>query len=377
MGNYYFVRRVTSSIVVSLFALSFGVGTFKSVDAQNTKVLDFCQQNPSLFNLKSEAKRKLRIAVFDIEDENSISFSGQIYEFKGYSKILASQLVKNNNFDVVSWNQIKPTKINNPNFNKSVRLTQDKISIELLRDIRDKYGIEAVFIGTVNQFEVSRERGIEFLGFGKTTRDNEVDVKLNFRVVDTTTGDIIFVAEGNSNFSKSFSDVKVPNISVEIQKSTNDDSIIFKLESGIQTEFFYSSSDNITNKLLALAMEDAIDKIVDKLNNYSDDLACFLRIPTVVADVEGNTVILNKGKLHGYCEGMKFSIERSPQPVIDPVTGQVIRIKMEKVGEITLSEVDAQSSIGDGSTVLGKFFRVKDIAKLIDANCSKSKTKVI
>ena len=136
------------------------------------------------------------------------------------------------------------------------------------------------------------------------------------------------------------------------------------------------NSENITNKLIALATEDAINQIVEQLNIHSNRLACLLlfRKPNLVfvADVEGNQVILNKGK--GYCKDMRLSIERKPKPVIDPVTGRVIRIKTKKIGEIKLTEVDFQSSLGEIISRNNKLsqFQVGDLAKPINPElCSK------
>ena len=75
---------------------------------------------------------------------------------------------------------------------------------------------------------------------------------------------------------------------------------------------FSSKSENIYSKLLAIATEDAINQVVKELNSRSNELACLIRKPTLIAHAHfdkynRDTVILNKGKLHGYCEGMTFS----------------------------------------------------------------------
>ncbi|MEA5593075.1 CsgG/HfaB family protein [Rivularia sp. UHCC 0363] len=394
----YFVRRVTSSIFGLFFGLSVGMINFKPVEAQDTKILNFCEENKSLFHIDRGAKRKVRIAIFDIDIIAPTSIENQYVEekyiFKGIGNILANELSKDNNFSIVNWNQIKPTKVDSNLRGQSVLVSEDTISLELLRGLRDAYGIEAVLIGNVNHFKANGTRKKTFLGLGTSKENSEVQVQLNFLVIDTTTGEIVLPAEGNGRGNKSYTNVMVPKINVTIGNKTNGD---FDLNSGNWTsrtrgstiELSLNSSDNpetiiesknenIFNKLLALAAEDAINQVVEKLSSRSNELACLVRKPTLIADAyfdkySRDIVILNKGRLHGYCEGMTFSIERFPNPVIDPATGRVLRTTGSKIGTVTLTETDAQSSVGIGITEPGQSFRVKDIARLTtDTKCSKN-----
>ena len=399
--NFDFVRRVTSSVIASLFALSFGVGGVQIVNAEDTKRLKFCRDNPSLFHLNEGKERKVRIAVFNVGNIDFTSYPElapeKNHQFRGIGKILAGELAKNNNFTVVNWNQIKPKDVRIIN-GGYYRVGIDSISIEDLRYFRNTYGVEAVIIPTVNLYDLNRENEQKFLGFGTKKKNNEVQVKLNFRVIDTTTGDIVFSAQGNGRDRKSYTSVTVPKINASITNRSNRDfdinssswtqrtrgSIIeFKLNSGDEPETIISSGSNsILTKLLAGAAEDAISQVVEQLNFRSDELACLVRKPTLIAATyfdkhNQNIVILNKGRLHGYCEGMTFSIESSPYPIVDPATERVIRVITNKVGRVTLTEIDAQSSVGIGITEPGQYFRVKDMAKLTsDAKkCLENKGK--
>lgn len=377
--NAYLFRRVTSSIIASVFALSFGVCSVKPTKAEETKRFKFCDDNKSLFHLNSGnvAKRKVRIAIFDVESSPSGETAEEgAYQFKGHSDILASKLIKNNNFAVISWTHIKPSFLNQSNSNKQE--AEDLFTLENLRDIRTRHGVEAVFVGTLNQFNVNGNRTRQFLGFGKKTNRNEVYLKLNFRVINTSTGEIIFAAEGNSHNSKSYtSEVNIPKVSVEIIKgntnkfnddnrksnlwdNTKEDSITLTIKLGDATETIVKSeSENTSNKLIAMATEDVINQIADKLNSHSDKLACLLRKPTLLADIEKDKVILNKGKIHGYCKELQLSIEGKGESVEDPATGRIIHIKTKKLGDIKLTEVDSQFSIGIITNKNNEFNKVK------------------
>ena len=369
--NAHLFRRVTSSIIASVFALGFGICSVRSAEAKETKRLEFCENNKDLFHLSSGAKRKVRIAVIDFESNSSSdrtnngvggdpSAQSPTFQFKGHSKILATELIKDNNFAVINWGQVRP--FYEYQFGKS---PETLITLQELRRLRDRHGVEAVLIGTVNEFKITGDRKKQFLGFGKKTDTNEVYIKLNFQVIDTTTGEVVFAVEGISNSSKSYtSGATIPKITVDISKSdssnfdnknpdnpwdrTKQDSITLRMNlSGDTTENIINSNINgLTNKLTALATEDAINQIVDKLNNNSNKLACLLRKPTLVADAEKGQVILNKGKMHGYCKNLKLSIGRKDNLIKDPATGRILYIKTEKVGDILLTEVDPNFSVG-------------------------------
>lgn len=361
--NVSLFRRVTSSMTASVLALSFGICTVRPADAEETKRFRFCEDNKSLFHLDSGAKRKVRIAIFDLQNNSpSVTSQGQrIYQFQGHSDILAGELIKDNNFAIVNWSQIKPF-YSTRDLNEQIKLeAQTLITLENLRQIRDKYGIEAILVGTVNKFEVTGNHTRQFLGFGEKTKKNEYYIKLNFRVIDTTTGEVVFAVQGDGDSSKSFKDVTIPKITVEIKKGnqnnidpgygSNGDSIKLTINMGGQdsTSTILSSEDtNVTEKLIALATENAIDQVVEKLNKHSDRLACLLRKPTLVADIEEskNKLILNKGKMHGYCKHLKLSIGHKGDLVKDPATGRILHIKTKKVGEIELTEVDSNFSLG-------------------------------
>ncbi len=380
--NHYFVRRVTSSIFASLFALSFGFGSVKSVGAEDTKRLDFCKQNKSLFHLDEGAERKVRIAVsefqsskFILKDVYGMPLQTSPIEITGLDSVLESKLVKDNELQVIKWSQIESTD----NTSSQPPIKQ----LQKLRHIRDKNDVEAVIIVTVMQFDTEKTSEGGWL-LTKDQKAEEVDIKLNLQVVDTTTGEIVLEAQGNGNENGNIStEVKLPfsvSITYGISSSKHDPnnslsnnyrgySINFQLGGKSNTTTISESSNTIKQKLVALATEKAMNEITDRLNSHSEELACLLRKPTLIADVNGNQVTLNKGKSYGYCQEMTFSIERSLQPIIDPATGRVISMKTEKVGTIKLFQVEAQSSIGKiDFTEPGQSFRVKDIAK-ITSNC--------
>ncbi|MCJ8280258.1 MAG: hypothetical protein MJK14_10195, partial [Rivularia sp. ALOHA_DT_140] len=113
MNNYIF-RRLTSSIFASLFIFSFGVGSVKPVNSQETKRLQFCKNNPSLFHLNEGKEKKVKVAVLDFES-NGIKTKSQnrlfVTNISGLGSVLESKLVHENGADenkfaVIKWNSI-------------------------------------------------------------------------------------------------------------------------------------------------------------------------------------------------------------------------------------------------------------------------------
>ncbi|MCK4618861.1 MAG: hypothetical protein KAT52_02855 [Desulfobacterales bacterium] len=82
---------------------------------------------------------------------------------------------------------------------------------------------------------------------------------------------------------------------------------------------------------------------------------------TLVADVAGNTITLNKGSNAGFKTGQEVAISRKGKVIKDPQTGKVLKIKYEKIGDIKLTEVE--DSYAEGEVISGSGFNVGDIVR--------------
>ena len=380
--NYSFVRRVTSSVLASFFAFSFGIDSFKSVNAEE-EFKSYCELNADKFRIPLANEKPFKIAVIN-SDINAKLLSKRTeqliggqpgviteeYQFKGLGNILAGKLSSNSNFRVTDWNRIKPLrpqeKVNEGKYRQEI--AQNLINLDDLRKLRDKYGIEAVLVLTANEFLVNGTKARNYFLFGKTKTFNDVYVKLNFRLVDTTTGEIISSGEGNGNGNDSYrSKITTPTITVQqidINKGKGwkpEITIQLTNDHKNQHQLINNSKTGIENKLLAEAVEDAINQVVKKLSSDSNKTACLLRIPTVIADIDENTVTLTKGKLHGFCEKMKLSFQISREPVEHPVTGKILNIKTKGIKdvEIELTEVRPDFSVGKITYTSGNIFKDK------------------
>lgn len=355
MRNYYFVRWLTSLIILLVFTSFLGISTAKTANAKDKKDSSNIQKQdcsiPAQF-----ASPKLRIAVADFTivatSLNSRSISSNEEEVTRIADIIASRLAKDSNFIVIDRIQIEPI------YKKNRQLCK----------IRQQFGVEAILIGSLTRFDIEKKTsGGGFLGFGKTTTNTNADVELNIRIINTATGEIIdsFTVNGTTNFAES--NVEVPRINVEVVNHDNYTNTVssrndylndiysrngteFKLSINTnQKEKIRHSSTNNEGSLMTSATKKAIHNVVEKLNANYDKFASVLRqfdnINSLVVGTFGNYLVLNRGKLHSYRRGMKLKVEEVTKTFLDPQTKEVIRIFTLPLARIELIDVDDKSSL--------------------------------
>ena len=308
-------------------------------------------------NLKSSGKEKIRIAVIDFDFTSlskpnlpSIVLDGA----RGMSNILVDQLVKNGNFIVIERSRVDAV-LAEQNIGSS-----QTIDVTTAAQIGKTLGVEMVLLGAATRFDLSEQEDrykitVPKIPLGENLQEvlgeveyvkntTEANVQLNVRLVNTSTSEVIFVAEGHGTDSQSNT----------------------RVSGG---PFTTGPTTNNQAKLLATAAKEAVSEIVRKLDSESTNLAALRPLPNVyadVADVTEGSVILNKGISDGYRVGMKLSIERVTRQVKDPKTGKVIRNITKPVGTVELLDVDSISSIGKITEITrGEKLQVGDIAKPI------------
>jgi curli biogenesis system outer membrane secretion channel CsgG len=327
------------SALTGLFSLAIALPDSARALLAIRQTIDPADQETRLTPLVAQASEKVRIAVLDF-DFSSVSNPTYLTLFpggsKGVSDILVNKLVKDGNYVVIERSQIEAI-LREQDFGASGR-----VDASTAAQIGRILGVQAVIIGSVTQFDLEEKKeGTSVLGlFGNSSTDTNAYVKLSARVVNTNTAEIMMVADGNGTANQSDSQTTVLGIGG-------------------------GSSTSNQGKLLTLATEQAIDQVVASLHN---DSAQFSSLPqalpnvsAVIADVTGNTVIINKGKSDGYRLGLRLSIERVTKKVKDPQTGQVIRTVTQPIGLVELTEVDSTSSVG--RVISGTKFKVGDLAK--------------
>lgn len=332
------VNKVALSFVISTLFISVNLSNIKQVNAQDKAIQ--IDSNIIAANLKANTKEKLRIAVLDFDYSSVADYQRWIWwlqsNARGVSDILVNQLVEGGNFVVVERSKLDAI-LSEQNLGASGR-----VDTSTAAKIGKILGVDAVIVGSITGFNLEEDSGgisvplFGRVGGGQTT----ANVKLNVRLVNTSTAEILLTAEGNGQSNSGGGSINISGYGLD-------------------------TSSRKEAKLLTTATVNAINQVIKKINDNSTTLAAIPKsapsVSALVADISGNTVILNKGSSDGYRQGMKLSIERVSKQVKDPATGKVIRQITQAIGIIEITEADAQSSVG--KVISGKGFKVGDVAK--------------
>ena len=104
-------------------------------------------------------------------------------------------------------------------------------------------------------------------------------------------------------------------------------------------------SSNFGNTILGEATHKAVDDLGAQLDSSAGKVPTVkLEVNGLVADVSGNTIIMNVGSKAGVKVGDKLNVTRQVRVIKDPATGKVIKSVEDKVGDATVTEVDADSA---------------------------------
>lgn len=297
---------------------------------------------PALTVTQLPKAEKVRVAVLDF-DFSAVSNPTYLSYFnggaRGVSDMLVNQLVRNGGYTVVERSKLDAI-LQEQNLGASGRVDPSTAA-----EIGRLLGVETVMLGSVTQMDLQRsDKGGGLLGLGGSVEETKAYVQLSVRMVNTTTGEILTIADGTGESRQRGGRVNIGGINA-------------------------GSSTSNDGKLVTEATQTAIEQVVDVIGGSSGDLAAGSdsvkpAVDALVADVAGNIVILNKGSSDGYREGMTVSIERVSKEIKDPQTGEVIRRLTEEVGKIKLTDVDAKSSVGE--VVSGANFQVGDTAVVVE-----------
>lgn len=315
--------------------------TFPFLVSQNSQASLAAQKSISIipvWQIAQATTPKPRIAILDF-DYSSVSDPRWVGIFgggaKGISDILVNQLVESGEYSVVERSRLDAI-LQEQNLG-----TTGRIDPTTAAQLGRLLGVDAVVIGSITQFDLqTKQSGLNIPFVSTSTKETDAYVQLNVRMINTTSGEIITVAEGKGHSNQSDSSTTV--IGVGGNSSTSNDGL-----------------------LLTNATKEATKKIAETLNEKASTVAALPKaLPTVsavVAGIDGSNVILNKGSQDGYRPGLKVSIEQVTQEIRDPQTKKILRTISKPIGLVEIIEVDAQSSVA--RIVSGSKFKVGNLAK--------------
>ncbi len=251
---------------------------------------------------------------------------------KGITDLMVQKLVQDGKYRVIERAALDKI-IAEQNFNNSDRADPSSAS-----KIGRILGVDTIILGSITKFgrDDKKVGGVAgghsgwtgaIAGMGK--KESKAEVAITARLVNTTTGEILASVTGNGESSRSG----------------------MFLGGGGGTGYsggggaFDMSSSNFAQTILGEAVNKAVTDCATQLDNAAGTLPIIkANYSGLVADVSGNTIIINVGNKSGVRVGDTIDISRAIRTVKDPTTGKVLKTVTNKLGNAVITDVDADSA---------------------------------
>ncbi len=289
----------------------------------------------------SVGEQKKRVAVINFDYGTVQSSVAEIFGAnqdvgKGISELLTQKLVQDGRYSVIERNALEKV-IAEQNLSNS-----DRADAATAAKIGRILGVDAIIVGTITQF--GRDDKSSTFGGGAVTsklskfglggvqkRNAKAVVGVTARLVDTGTAEVLAAVTGTG-------------------ESTRSGASLLGGGGGAGTAVAGASdmtSSNFADTILGEAVNKAVGSVAEQLEASATAVPTQkIQLTGLVADVSGNTVILNIGGKAGVKVGDTLQVSRPIRTVKDPATGKVIKTIADQVGTITVTQVDDQSATG-------------------------------
>ena len=287
----------------------------------------------------AQAQHKKRVAVMNFDYATvhrsvSVLFGSDQDVGKGVADILVDRLVKDSVYSVIERKELDKV-LHEQNFSNS-----DRADPSSAAKIGRVLGVDAIVIGSITEFGSDDKKTdiggggsrLSKFGIGGISQSKKSAIcQVTARMIDTNTGEILASTQGRGEKSKSGTGIIGAGGSA----------------AGIAGGVLDMQSSNFRNTLLGEAVNDAVTQVAQGLEQKASNLpVTTVRVEGRVADVSGDTLIINIGSKGGVKKGDKLDVTRTSREIHDPDTGKVIRRVEDQVGTITITEVDESSAVG-------------------------------
>jgi curli biogenesis system outer membrane secretion channel CsgG len=291
------------------------------------------------------AQPKKRVAVLDFDYATVRSSVAAIWGTdrdvgKGVADLLVEKLVQGGVYTVVERKAIDKV-LAEQNFSVS-----DRVDPTTAAKIGRILGVDAIIIGSITQFgrddKATTLGGLGSIGGryglgGVQRREAKAVVEVTARMISTDTAEILAVGHGQGQSTRSGTSLLGAGGS----------------SGGAGAGAYDMTSKNFAATLIGEAVHKAVGQLSQELEAGASKLpARVVQVNGLIADVSGNTVILNVGSRAGVKVGDRLQVRRKIREVRDPATGKVIRALEDTIGQVVITEVDEVSAVGTytGST---------------------------
>jgi curli biogenesis system outer membrane secretion channel CsgG len=285
------------------------------------------------------AQQKKRVAVLNFEYGTVSSgvaavFGTNVDIGKGIADMIVERLVKGGKYSVIERKALDKV-LAEQNFSNS-----DRADASTAAKLGRVLGVDAIVIGSITQFGRD-DKATNVGGLGSVTgrfgiggvgkRESKAVVAVTSRMVSTETAEILAVATGKG-------------------ESTRGGTTLLGA-GGSGSTMGAGAYDMTSSNFGATIIGEATNKAVTDLSAQLEQQATTLptvqvKVDGLVADVSGNTLVLNVGTKGGVKVGDRLEVRRVSRTVTDPASGKVLRRIQSKLGEVVITEADDSSSVG-------------------------------
>ncbi|HUI40444.1 MAG TPA: CsgG/HfaB family protein [Terriglobia bacterium] len=296
------------------------------------------------------AQEKKRVAVLDF-DYGTVRSAVQAYfgtdqdVGKGISLLLEQKLVQDGKYRVVDRNTMDKI-LKEQNFSNS-----DRVDASTAAKIGQILGVSCIIVGSITQFGRDDKHigvggggyGLGKFGLGGVHKnDSKAVVNVTAKMIDVNTAEILAVATGTGESKRGGFGVGGGGGGW----------------SGGGGGGLDMGSSNFGQTILGEAVNAAVASMGEQLDAKADSLPTVkVTYSGVVADVTGNSLVINVGSKAGVKVGDQVTVSRKVKDVKDPSTGAVIKTITDQLGTATITEVDALSATatfsGSGAPKVG------------------------
>lgn len=305
---------------------------------------------------QSAPTRRPRIAILDfdygtVQSASSAMFGTNVDVGQGISDLLVTGLVKDGTYSVIERKALDKI-LAEQNFSNS-----DRANPASAAKIGKLLGVDAIIEGSITEFgnETKKQNigggggnwhGYGLGGFGHS--NTKANVAITARVINIDTGEILAVADGTGQSSRSSTSM--------LGSGGNWDGW-----GGGHADF---GSSNFQSTIIGEATKAAVDQLTTNLVSQSPKVAVrTVTVEGVVAAVDGGQIILNVGGKAGLKVGDQLEVVRVTKEIKDPTTGNILRRLTTTVGVVKATDVDDVSAIC--SPVSGSGFQTGDRVKTV------------
>ncbi|MGA3190725.1 MAG: CsgG/HfaB family protein [Bryobacteraceae bacterium] len=295
---------------------------------------------------------KKRVAVLDfdsaaVQSSSDGIFGSSVDVGKSIANLLVDRLVTGGAYSVIERKALDKI-LAEQNFSNGERADPATAA-----NIGKLLSVNAIIVGTVTQFgSEDKNTNVGGAGAGGITgrfgvggvskKQSKAVVQLSARIVNVETGEILAVAQGRGESSRSSASL------IGAGGNTND-------TGGGAIDM---GSANFASTMLGEAVNKAVSGLAAQLNQSAAKLpTVVIQIDGLVADVSGPTLVLNVGTKAGVRVGDHLHVLRTGREIKDPATGNVLRRNDTAVGEVVITEADEGSSVGtfsgSGAAIVG------------------------